>query len=389
MADQTLDVAVIPRGGNVARVEDFMPLMSVQQAIDRKSQVNQFITSVMKDGEDYGYMPGDNKKEKKKVLLKPGAEKLCSIFGFAPRYEAETIVEDWTGKEHNSEPLFYYRYKCALYRGDRFMGEAVGSANSWEAKHRYRWLSADQLPSATDKTKLVSKGGKRTLFEPFFAYDKRETTGKYGKPEEHWAMFDKAVQDGTARKNTKQTKAGKDMSGWELDVDATLYRVPNPDSADVVNTCQKIAQKRALVAAVLIVTNCSDAFTQDLEDAPEDIDTGGHAVGTQAAADHVAQTKLNGGKMAPELAGALAAIDRNVSTFTLACNSLAKMIGDKHGAAGVQTYDDIVMRFSEQFPKGSADKEVLKTTLKEIFAVYEKPVAPQPALDLEAQEAAK
>ncbi len=385
---ETLDVAVIPRGGNVARVEDFMPLMSVQQAIDRKSQVNQFIMSVMKDGEDYGYMPGDSRKEKKKVLLKPGAEKLCSIFGFAPRYEAETIVEDWTGREHGGEPLFYYRYKCALYRGDRFMGEAVGSANSWEAKHRYRWLAADQVPSSIDKASLVSKGGKRTLFEFTFAFDKRETTGQYGKPEAHWQMFEQALADGTARNAHRKTKKGE-QAGYEIDVDLTLYRISNPDCADVVNTCQKIAQKRALVAAILIVTNCSDAFTQDLEDAPEDIDTGGHAVGTQAAADHVAQTKLNGGKMAPELAVALAAIDKKVENFKTACSTLFKLISDKHGAVGAREYDDIAIKFSEQFPKGCFDKETLKAVIKDIWAVYEKPVAPQPALDLEAQEAAK
>ena len=102
----------------------------------------------------------DSRKEKKKVLLKPGAEKLCSIFGLAPRYEAEQIIEDWTGKEHGGEALFYYRYKCQLYRGDRFMGEAVGSANSWEAKHRYRWLKSELVPESIDKSILQSKGMK-------------------------------------------------------------------------------------------------------------------------------------------------------------------------------------------------------------------------------------
>jgi len=36
--------------------------------------------------------------------------------------------------------------------------------------------------------------------------------------------------------------------------------------ADVVNTVQKMAQKRSLVAAVLNATNASDWFTQDVED---------------------------------------------------------------------------------------------------------------------------
>jgi hypothetical protein len=367
------ELVVSPRA-QVVTAEDFLPLMTVDQAVARKQQVNQFIGKVMIDGDDYGYMPGDNKKEKKKVLLKPGAEKLCSIFGLAPRYEAEQIIEDWTGKEHGSEPLFYYRYKCQLYRGDRFMGEAVGSSNSWEAKHRYRWLSADQVPPNIDKSTLVSKGGKRTLFEFIFAFDKRETTGQYGKPEEHWQMFEQALRDGAARNATRTTKRGE-QHGYEIDIDLTLYRVPNDGAADVVNTCQKIAQKRALVAAVLIVTNCSDAFTQDLEDG-ETPDTGGHPIGTQAAADHVAQTKVNGGKIDPALASALAAIDKKPeSSFPIACEQLYKLLAEKHGGAGAKTYDDICMKFSEKFPKGCKDKQAMKDCIKDLWMEYERPIA--------------
>src|SRR5205085_1753732 len=43
-------------------------------------------------------------------------------------------------------------------------------------------------------------------------------------------------------------------------------RVLNPDIADQVNTIQKMAQKRALVAATLLAVNASEFFTQDLED---------------------------------------------------------------------------------------------------------------------------
>jgi hypothetical protein len=43
-------------------------------------------------------------------------------------------------------------------------------------------------------------------------------------------------------------------------------RVPNPDLADQYNTVLKMANKRALVAAVLNCTAASDVFTQDLED---------------------------------------------------------------------------------------------------------------------------
>jgi hypothetical protein len=82
---------------------------------------------------------------------------------------------------------------------------------------------------------------------------------------------------------------------WEMDVDTALYRVPNPDGADVVNTIQKMAQKRALVAATLIATSASEFFTQDVEDADpvgRNIDTGAHPHGTREAQEYVRDRKL-------------------------------------------------------------------------------------------------
>lgn len=259
---ETQAVTVRDGAGDVVKAADFMPLLTVDQAVERKSQINQFIGKVMREGEDYGLMPGN---QTKKVLMKPGAEKLCSIFGMAPTYERVTVVEDWTGAEHGGEPLFYYEYRCQLSRGGRFMGEAIGSCNSWESKYRYRWVSEDIAKQRSDWENLPTRGGKKTIFEPIFALDRAETTGKYGHPPEYWARFRAAAEDGTAQR-TKKKLGAKDFDGYQMTVDETQYRIPNPDVADVVNTCQKMAQKRALVAAVLIVTNCSDAFTQDVED---------------------------------------------------------------------------------------------------------------------------
>jgi len=80
-----------------------------------------------------------------------------------------------------------------------------------------------------------------------------------------------------------------------MDVDTALYRIPNPDVADVVNTIQKMAQKRALVAATLIATSASEFFTQDVEDADPTgrrIDTGSHPHGTREAQEFVRDSKL-------------------------------------------------------------------------------------------------
>lgn len=244
---------------------DFMPVFSVQQAVERKKMVNQFISGVLVETEDYGTIPGTSTK---KVLLKPGAEKLCSIFGLSVTYSEDKIIEDWTGAEHGGEPLFYYSYRCQLSRGGRFMGEAIGSCNSWESKYRYRWVAEEIAKQRADFDSLMKRGGVTTKFEPNFALDKKETTGRYAKTAEYWAGFEQAIKDGTA-KNVRKKLGNKEYEGWEMTMDQTQYRIPNPEIADTINTCQKMAQKRSLVAAVLVVTNCSDAFTQDVEDFAE------------------------------------------------------------------------------------------------------------------------
>jgi hypothetical protein len=229
MGDASTAIVTVPHSREVA-VEDFLPLLTVEQAIERKNQVNKFIAGVLREGEDYGKLQGYNKPE----LLKPGAEKLCSIFGMSPRFIVEVETEDWSGAQHGGEPFFYYRYKCQLYRGERLMGESVGSCNTFEKK--YRWRSAMKACPNCNAAALV--------------FTKRKTW---------WCVPDKGGCGSGFPEGTESIE--KQETG----------RIPNPDVADQVNTVQKMAQKRALVAAVLIVTNCSDAFTQDLSDTAEEL----------------------------------------------------------------------------------------------------------------------
>src|SRR6185295_1988963 len=179
-------------------------------------------------------------------------------------FQLESSVEDWTGKDHGDEPFFYYRYKCRLLKNGRSIGEGVGSSNSWESKYRYRWVQESALPAEWSQEQvdaLVKRGG--TIFEFDFAIDKAETTGRYGKPADYWQRFKNAIADGTARSEKRDTKNGQRPGKV---IDSTLYRVPNPDVCDQVNTLQKMAQKRAQIAAVLVGVNASEYFTQDLED---------------------------------------------------------------------------------------------------------------------------
>jgi len=162
----------------------------------------------LKQGPDYDVIPGTGTKP---TLLKPGAEKIITLFGCRPQFLIVDKIERWDPHD----PLFYYRVNVRLIdiRTGTIMGEGEGSCNSYEDKYRYRWCYSNELPEGIDKDALTvkwftSKGGK-----------------KYPK-----------------------------------------YRFLNTEVFSQVNTFLKMAQKRALVSAALVLGRLSDLFTQDMED---------------------------------------------------------------------------------------------------------------------------
>lgn len=206
----------------------FMPVMNIEVALARREQLVKFTKSIMNEGTDYGKIPGTDKP----TLLKPGAEKLVVFFGLAPVFTPTLTVQDWTGAEHGGEPLFYYRYKCELYRNGSLMATGEGSCSSRESKYRYR--KADRVCPNCGQPAIIK--GK----------------AEYGGG---WVCF----------KNRGGCNA-KFKDNDPAITEQPTGRVPNPDVADLDNTILKMAQKRALIAAVLIGVNASEFFTQDLED---------------------------------------------------------------------------------------------------------------------------
>jgi hypothetical protein len=208
--------------------ESFMPALSIQQAVERFNAVVEFVRTVMREGVDYGRIPGTDKP----TLLKPGAEKLCTLFGLTSRFQLIRAIEDWTGGEHNGEPFFYYLYRCQLWRGDRIIAEGDGSCNSFEQKYRYR--EAQRKCPVCGLAAIIR--GKE----------------EYGGG---WLCFKKRGGCGT-----------KFRADDPEIVDQQTGRVLNETIADQVNTIQKMAQKRAIIAATLLAVNGSEFFTQDSED---------------------------------------------------------------------------------------------------------------------------
>ncbi len=208
----------------ISNAGSIVPVTDVHAALQRYQSMKDFIDSVLKKDVDFGVIPGTNKP----TLLKPGAEKLAYFFGLKPRFVLVHDIENWDVEP----PLFYYHYKCILERNGEMAGEGEGSCNSREKKYRYR--QAERVCPTCGKSTIIK--GKAEYGGGYVCFAKKGGCGaKFGDN-------DPAI--------TSQQ----------------LGQVENPDVFDLVNTIQKMAQKRAYVAAVLIAVNGSEYFTQDVED---------------------------------------------------------------------------------------------------------------------------
>lgn len=200
--------------------------MTIQDVLRQAQLIQQVMAAVMRDGEHYGVIPGTKGK---KSLLKPGAEKLCFVFGLSNKLEIEA--------ENLPNGHREYRIIANLYdRAGTMRGQGVGSASTMESKHRYRGAAGRACPECGA---MAVKASKKEYGGGYYC------DGKSGGCGAKW------------RPGTPEAK--------QLDA-MPAVRAENPDPADQYNTVLKMAKKRALVDAVLTATAASDIFTQDIED---------------------------------------------------------------------------------------------------------------------------
>jgi len=231
MSSGTQQTAIVPAGQTTAlavasEADAFMPVMSIEQAVGRRNLVVQFAQKVMVKGLDYGAIPGTGEKP---TLLKPGAEKLCSLFGLVPDFQDYRVTEDW------ENGFFFYAYRCVVSRNGKPIGSGIGSCNSREKKYRRDSRACPECGKPAIKRSKYPPRDDPQAEPGWYCF------GKAGGCGANFAADDPAIVDQSAK------------------VD------PN-EVADLVNTIQKMAQKRALVAAVLVATSASEFFTQDVED---------------------------------------------------------------------------------------------------------------------------
>lgn len=116
-SEDTQTVSVIP---------DFA--ISIVQAKERITQLQNFVREMMLPNVDYGLIPGCQKPS----LYKSGAEKLCDIYGFSKQLEITNRIEDW------EKALFSYEVKVTLInkRSGLIEAEGIGSCNNREKKYK-------------------------------------------------------------------------------------------------------------------------------------------------------------------------------------------------------------------------------------------------------------
>lgn len=119
---------------NALSIIDTVEIESIANTMNKIAQMQAVVQKTLKNGQDYGEIPGTNKP----TLLKPGGEKICMLFGLNPEYEFLQTTEDY------EKEFFSYNIKCTLHRNGQAVAQGVGSCNSKEKK--YRFINVDNIP---------------------------------------------------------------------------------------------------------------------------------------------------------------------------------------------------------------------------------------------------
>jgi hypothetical protein len=246
MEDETEAITVTPPTTLAARPTTPRALVmaeALKEDTEQRVILAEYVEHHMTEGVDYGAIPGTpqeveifvggkKKKMRKNNLLKPGAEKLLDLFRCRAEYEFLSRDVD------REAGLYSYEIRCRAVNRETgtVLNEGLGSASSFESKHRYR-----------NSERVCPQCGKPNI-------------RKSKPPKEGWYCWGK-----TGGCDANFPKDDPDI------LDQEIGKMVNPDLADVANTVLKMAKKRAQVDCAIALARVSDIFAQDVEDfeAPE------------------------------------------------------------------------------------------------------------------------
>jgi hypothetical protein len=229
--EETEFTELAPRTTQIIRAApaDLMltPAFDLDTAQNRLAELQKFVEFYMKEGEDFGKIPGTPKP----TLYKSGADKLCDIYALADKYQVTNRTEDW------DRSLFDYEVECSLVskRTGQLVSTGLGSCNSFEGK--YRWRENKRACPACGKETIIK--GKEEYGGGWLCWRKE------GKSDGCGAKF--PIEDDSI-------------------ISQQVGKTQNDDVATLKNTILKMAKKRAKVDAVLSATRSSGLFTQDMDD---------------------------------------------------------------------------------------------------------------------------
>jgi hypothetical protein len=106
---------------------DTVNIGSTSQVLEKIRQFQDIVRTHLKEDVDYGFIPNTNSK---KVLLKPGAEKILMLMGLTSEYEIMEKVEDF------EKGIFAYRIKCSLFRNGNIITNSFGLCTNQERKYK-------------------------------------------------------------------------------------------------------------------------------------------------------------------------------------------------------------------------------------------------------------
>ena len=196
--------------------------LTVSEIVEQKDKIKQVMNAVMTAGVHYGLIPG----VKNPSLFKPGAEAINVALRLAPHYDSEKI---WHEDGHLTVVA-----KCTLKHSPTDLTIATGEGLCTTKENRYAYRQGERLCPACGEPAIIK--GK----------------AEYGGG---WLCYKKKGGCGTKFEDDDVAITGQEVG-----------KIANPDIADLYNTVLKMADKRALIAAVLNGTAASDVFTQDVED---------------------------------------------------------------------------------------------------------------------------
>jgi hypothetical protein len=211
---------VMPKAGTALAVA--APVQA-SDLVERMGKIREAMERAMEKDVDYGVIPGTQKP----TLLKPGAEKLAVMFKLDVQI---THDERWGPGDHLTVPAYAVVYDAPT--GVR-LGRGEGLCSTRERKYAYR--KQERTCPQCGAAAVIK--GKAEFGGGWLCWKKRDGCG---------AKF----PDGD------QAIEGQEVGDIE-----------NPDLPDLWNTVIKMARKRALTDAVLLVTGASALFTQDVEEA--------------------------------------------------------------------------------------------------------------------------